>query len=173
MESSAPESGIVIGTSGIMATVMMTKSTACSGCGKADAGICGTGGSGMTLEVKNTPGAEKGDTVTLDLEGKTKVKGYFFVFILPVLLLFLGTIAGHTLFETSGIDGPAAATGLFGLVAGVVFALWRLKALDKSSSLYIKEIVQHASEQGQMIGSGAEELDYLRAFSRLHHTGSG
>ncbi|MBI5739315.1 MAG: SoxR reducing system RseC family protein [Nitrospirae bacterium] len=109
------ETGTVLKTEGQWASVITNKSKSCNECGKAQAGICGKSGAGMVIKVKNDAGAKVWDTVLLELDGKTHVKAYFLVFILPVLTLFISAYAGHLISQSSGIQGLDAAAGFFGL----------------------------------------------------------
>ena len=164
MERSDRESGTVIETNGIVATVVINKSKSCNECGKAQAGICGKSGAGMVIKVKNPLKAVKGDMVTLEIEKKTQAKGYFLVFILPVLTLLAGSYAGHLLSQATGIKGLEVIIGISLLVLAIAYSLIKIHKLDKTADFYIASILN--PEQNLSLPSCSEETDYLAHFSR-------
>jgi len=166
MERSDRESGTVI-ESGLVATVVINKSKACHECGKAQAGICGKSGAGMVLKVTNTLNAVKGDMVTLEIEKKTQAKGYFLVFILPVLTLLAGSYAGLLLSQATGIKGLEVITGISLLALAIVYSLIKIHKLDKSADFYISSILTR--EQNLSLPSCSEETDYLAHFRPRAH----
>ena len=121
MQSPDLETGTVLKTEGDWATVITNKSKSCRECGKAQAGICGKQGSGMVLRVRNNYGARTGDTVLLELETSVQIKANFFVFILPVISLFLFAYLGHVISNYTGLNGLDAAGGITGLIVSSLF----------------------------------------------------
>jgi sigma-E factor negative regulatory protein RseC len=158
------ETATVVQTHGDTATVMINKSSACSECGKAQAGICGKGGAGMLIRVRNTAGAKQGDTVVVSLDRKTHYKAYLFAFVIPVIALFAGTYVGSILsgrFDTEYLD---VIFGLFSLGLSVVYSLRIIHTLDRSRDMYISRII-HDGGAGYDLSSSPEGEDYLRAFA--------
>jgi len=145
MELSGLETGTVIETSGTKAKVRINKSKSCKECGKAQAGICGKSGEGMIMEAGNNLNAREGDRVTLGLEKKIHVKGYFLVFILPVLSLFLFAYMGHEISGFTGMKGLDVIMGITGLVMAILFSLYKIKKLDSSAEMEITRIVNQSS----------------------------
>jgi len=164
MERSDRESGTVIETGGIVATVMINKSKSCNECGKAQAGICGKSGAGMIIKVKNPLKAVKGDMVTLEIDKKTQAKGYFLVFVLPVLALLAGSYGGHLLSLATGTKGLEVITGMALLALAIAYSLIKIHKLDKAAEFYISSILN--PEQNLTLPSCPEETDYLAHFSR-------
>lgn len=164
MQHAEIETGTVLKTEGMTATVITNKSKSCQECGKAQAGICGKSGSGMIMTVKNSLGADKGDTVEIGLERKVHVKGYFIAFILPVIVLFIAAYAGHVLSETIGAKHLDVTAGLTGLIVSMIYSFRKIRKLEKTTQLHITRILRGASEYG--VNSCSEEMDYLRAFNR-------
>ena len=145
MELSGLETGTVIETNGTKAKVRINKSKSCKECGKAQAGICGKSGEGMIMEAGNNLNAREGDRVTLGLEKKIHVKGYFLVFILPVLSLFLFAYMGHEISGFTGMKGLDVIMGITGLVMAILFSLYKIKKLDSSAEMEITRIVNQSS----------------------------
>lgn len=144
MERSGLETGTVIETNGTMAKVRINKSKSCKECGKAQAGICGKSGEGMIMKAGNLLNAREGDRVTLGLEMKVHAKGYFLVFILPVLALFLFAYLGNEISGLTGIQGLDVILGISGLATAILFSLYKIKKLDSSAEMEITRIVNHS-----------------------------
>ena len=87
MERTDIETGTVLEIQGTYATVITNKSKSCKECGKAEAGICGKKGAGITIKTLNSLGAVKGDTVEIDIAKKTHVKAIFIVLLLSAFNL--------------------------------------------------------------------------------------
>ncbi len=145
MELSGLETGTVIEVTGTRAKVRVNKSSACKECGKAQAGICGKSGEGMVMEVRNKLNAGLGDMVTIDLERKVHVAGYFLVFISPVLALFFFAYIGHEMSVQSGIQNLDVILGITGLVFSILFSLLKIKKMDSSAEMNITRIVSQPS----------------------------
>lgn len=146
MQKTDIETATVIKTDRKLAVVRTNKSKACRECGKAQAGICGKKGSGMVFKVMNNIGAEEGDTVLIDLDAGIRASGYFIVFILPVLVLILSTIAGNIISRSTGINGLDAAAGFAGLVLSIIYSLRKLKKMDRTVKLKITKILESHNE---------------------------
>jgi len=158
------DTATVIETHGDTATVMTNKDMACRGCGKAQAGICGKGGTGMLFSVRNSAGARQGDTVLISLNRKTYYKAYLFAFVTPVMALFAGTYAGSVLSERVEIGHLDVILGLLFLILSMIYSLKVIHALDRSKDMYISRII-HDGGAGYDLGSSTEGEDYLRAFA--------
>lgn len=116
------ELGRVIETQEMMAKVSITPKGLCGKCGAA-AFCSALNMGGRVVEVHNPLRAEKGDIVKIDVPPKVGVLSAFFVFIMPILLFFLGMgIGGEIGDQTSTIIG-----GIIGLGVGLAI----LKILDK------------------------------------------
>lgn len=146
MQKTDIETATVLKTEGGLAVVMTNKSKACKECGKAQAGICGKKGEGIVLEVTNHIGAEEGDTVLIDLDAGVRASGYFIVFILPVIVLILSTIAGNLVSRSTGINGLDAAAGLTGLILSIIFSLRKLRKMNSTVKLKITKILERNNE---------------------------
>ena len=131
MERTDIETGTVLEIQGTYATVITNKSKSCKECGKAEAGICGKKGAGITIKTLNSLGAVKGDTVEIDIAKKTHVKAVFIVFILPVITLFISAYAGHLISRSTGTGGLDIIAGLAGLLISLIYSFIKIHKIDK------------------------------------------
>lgn len=166
MQPTDIETGTVLKTEGGFAVVVTNKSKSCNECGKAQAGICGKGGAGMVMKVRNPLGAEKGSTVSLGIDKNILLKGYLFVFIIPVIALLFSTFAGSKVSDYTGTKGLDVIAGFTGLVISLFFSFRKIRKLDKSAQLCITGILRDCSEIRSEINLCPEEMDYLSAFGR-------
>jgi sigma-E factor negative regulatory protein RseC len=143
MKPSIPEIGTVIRLQGDIATVMLKGGESCKGCGQAKIGLCKAGGTNMVLIAKNHIGAKIGDSVTVGIDKGTKTKGYFLAFIIPLLSLILGTLAGYVIGEHLSIPSLDVMAGFITLSFVSFFSFRRLKILDSSSSMVIKSVISN------------------------------
>ncbi len=140
MQTNEIETATVLKTDRDIAIVRTNKSKACKECGKAQAGICGKQGDGMVFEVQNPVGAHTGDTVQISLEAKSHAAGYFFVFILPVIVLFASSFLGYYISQSTGIKGLDAAAGFTGLLVSLIYAVRKIRIMGRATSLRIKKV---------------------------------
>lgn len=164
MQQSGIETGTVLSTDGVWATVITNKNSACRECGKAQAGICGKQGDGIIMKARNIPGAKAGNTVVLELGKTTHAAAYFFAFILPVIALFLFAYPGHLASQHFEIRGLDAASGLAGFLASLFYSLRKIHKLDKSSHISVSKIITDV--HNSTLTACPEETDYLEAFSK-------
>ncbi len=164
MERSDEETGTVLEIQGKHASVITNKSKSCKECGKAEAGICGKKGAGITIKTLNSLGAVKGDTVEIGIAKKTHAKALFIVFILPVIALFISAYAGHLISRSTGTEGLDIIAGMAGLILSLLYSFLKLRKLDKSTEFYINKILNDTAEHD--LGTCPEEMDYLAGFGR-------
>jgi positive regulator of sigma E activity len=164
MQGESTETGTVLGTEGTIATVITNKSKACKECGKAQAGICGKKGAGITMKVRNHAGAKKGDTVVIELAKKTHIKAYFFFFVFPVIALFIFAYIG----SVTGVKGLDVWLGLAGLIISLVYSFYKIRNIERSETLHIAKILHNPPEFANGENACPEEADYISAFSRNH-----
>ncbi|MDI6801247.1 MAG: SoxR reducing system RseC family protein [Thermodesulfovibrionales bacterium] len=141
MKPSIPETGKIIRLEGDTAVVMLHGGESCKGCGQAKIGLCKSGELGRMLNVKNTRNAKPGDTVKVGLNEDVKKKAYLLSFIIPVISLIAGTLAGYFAGRQLSIPSLDVISGFIAFIFATLFSLKRLKALDAASSMVIKEIV--------------------------------
>ena len=94
------QTGIVEECIAGMAKVKITRSSAC-GESCAACGMCP--GKETVIEAKNDCGAVKGDTVLLNMSSGKVLNAAFLVYIVPVVLLVAGCIAGDYIFKSENM----------------------------------------------------------------------
>ena len=114
MKPAKPEKGTVVAITGGKATVRLAQSEDCKACG-----LChfhnddsSTGNTSMLLEVDALPELDVGSTVLVSDATPSAWAGSLLLFLLPLLGLLAGVLAGMTWF---GDELVAAGTGLLGL----------------------------------------------------------
>ena len=140
MKDAVIETGRVIKTDGVTATVVIDKGAACKGCGKGQMGMCKPGGSGMVMEVDNPLNAAVNDIVTVGIDERIKKKGYLLLYILPTFNFVLGAAIGYIIKHTFNISHMDVLTGFIFLIATLVFSLRWLRKMEKSERLFIKTV---------------------------------
>lgn len=115
MTESLTESGQVVEVKGERAVVLMAPSNFCQSCG-----LCVQREGGMSLEARNKVGARVGDGVTVELEAKKVVTASLYLYVLPIVLMFIGyglgvlvsSLTSGTSTEIIGAIGAFAFLGL-------------------------------------------------------------
>ncbi len=165
MKTNIVETGVVLETKGELAKVQINQGKSCKGCAMGKLGMCRPGGAGMVLMVKNPLNAKEGDTVMIGIDKKTHTKGYFIVFIFPLLILVVSTFAGYFLSQKLQTSGLEVLTGFVGLAIAIYFSLKKINRMDKEVTMYIKRIVKDVPDFSWEVNYGAEGGDYLSGFA--------
>lgn len=106
--------GIVTEVKGEKAIVQIKRAGACGGsCGKC--GGCET--TDRMVEAINTIGAEKGQIVRIEMSDSYILMAAFLVYLVPLIMFFIGYAAGYSLFSNELMGG---ACGLILLVLSFV-----------------------------------------------------
>ncbi|MEO5361545.1 MAG: SoxR reducing system RseC family protein [Nitrospirota bacterium] len=142
MKQAVIETGRVIKTDGVTATVMIDKGAACKGCGKGQMGMCNPGGSGMVMEVNNTLNATVNDIVTVGIDNSIQKKGYLLLYLLPTFNFMLGAVIGYILKHTLNISYLDVASGFLFLIVTLFFSFKWLRKMEKTEKLFIKSVVK-------------------------------
>lgn len=114
---------VVVKIEDSVAFVQAQRKSSCSGCSESS---CGTsvladffGQKAPLYRARNEVGAKVGDRVVIGLEESALFKGTLLLYMLPLLLLFLGAISGSALAATEDArDGYSVAGAAIGLAAG-------------------------------------------------------
>lgn len=141
MKPTIPESGSVIKTEGLNATVLLEGGTACKGCGAGKIGLCRPAGNSMTVTVGNSAGAQMGDKVLIGIDRGVQRTAYLLAYIIPLVSFLSGSFLGHAARVYFTVPALDAITGFAALAAASVFSLRKLKKLDASSRMSIKRIL--------------------------------
>ncbi len=120
------ECGLVTETKDSMALVETDPVSFCMSCASRDS--CPTGSNPRTkkLWMENSLGAGSGDRVYFYVPGGGVIASSFLIYVLPLVLLFTGIVAGTIMHAHLGVDVEAAA-GLFGIIGfGISFIIIRV-----------------------------------------------
>lgn len=109
----------VISVDGSLAKVIYKRPTACHGDCDHCAGGCGAMAATekIIVEAENLIGAHPGDDVIIEGEGGKVAWAILLVYVIPVLLFFVGYFTGQ------GVGFMPALSGVVGFVLGLVIAV--------------------------------------------------
>ena len=107
------------------AMVVHVRESACSGdCHKCSG--CGAAKETILLKAKNPIGARRGDLVKLESETGPVLKAAAMLYMLPMLLFFLGYFAGDRLWHAGALVGCIA------FAAGIALAVFYDRKIGKT-----------------------------------------
>lgn len=116
------EKGIIVSLQGQMANVAPLKQAGCQSCSSSSA--CGTsliaplfGNKQRMLAAENTINAKPGDEVVIGLNRTALVLASLMVYLLPLLMLLAGAIAGQILSNAFAIEGAEFVSISTGIAA--------------------------------------------------------
>jgi|Deesub1362A_J573_1020465.scaffolds.fasta_scaffold00742_7 sigma-E factor negative regulatory protein RseC len=142
------ETGVVIKTDGMTATVRVHKRGTCEGC--AARGICEPSEEGMEIEALNPVHARVGQTVEVSIAPQTYLKSAIYVYGIPLVVLIAGAIIGKNLGESyiRGIDSDivAAIMGFGGFF--LTFLLVRAWSRKAETRPEYKPVIEKIIEKG-------------------------
>ena len=127
------ETGIVESVDGARAKVKTKRTEACGGCSAKGACHSLGGGKEMLVEVDNSIGAAVGSQVEIVFDSGALMTGSALAYLVPVLALIVGAMAGQRWGPLLGLNSDLAA-GLMGLglAFGVGVVCWRrAQSLDQ------------------------------------------
>lgn len=116
---------VVVKIEHAVAYVQAERKSSCSGCSESS---CGTsvlanffGQKAPLYRASNEVGAKVGDRVVVGMNESALFKGTLLLYLFPLLLLFVGAVAGNALAVTAEVkDGYSVAGAFIGLVAGFI-----------------------------------------------------
>ncbi|MCA1785703.1 MAG: SoxR reducing system RseC family protein [Desulfobacteraceae bacterium] len=127
------EYGIVTRATPAMAWIKTNRTATCGGCTAKDS--CGTmhRGQEMMVEVPNTIGVTPGDSVVIGIETKPVMLLTFLVYVVPIICLVIGALAGDAVSPLIGINPSFSAMVLGFSAFGAAFFVLHKKsaALDQ------------------------------------------
>ena len=134
------------------AVVMRVRESACSGdCHKCSG--CGAVQQTMLLEAVNAIGARPGELVTIQSETGPVLTGAVVLYMMPLVLFFLGYFVGDTLWKMGALAGCLAFAGGIALVV-----LYDRLVAKKQKTVYTITGYPTASALGSQI-KGDNHLD--------------
>jgi len=129
------ETGVVVKTEGITATVRVQRRGTCEGC--AARGVCEPSEEGMEIEALNPVQAQVGQTVEVSITPQSYLKSAIYIYGLPLVALIAGAIIGKNIGDAyiKGINSDiiAAILGFGGFFITFLFIrAWSKKAETRS-----------------------------------------
>ena len=120
------QEGIVVEVEGRIAKVKTSRHNDCENCGACP------GNSAIVISAFSPMQVKPGQRVVVEVQEINMLKAAFVVYLMPLLAIFLGALAGH------GLAGYFAMNGLvFSVAGGILFLLisiWYIKYYDYTSS---------------------------------------
>lgn len=95
----------------------------------------------MLLTAKNAVKAGIGEIVQVGLDRKTKVKGYFMAYLIPVFALAAGTVAGDMVGGYLSVPYLDAIGGFSMLLIASLFSFRKLRELDAAHMMVANKII--------------------------------
>jgi positive regulator of sigma E activity len=141
MKPTVPETGTVLKTDGDTALVLLKGGQSCKGCGAGKMGLCSAGKGSMMLSAGNAVGAHTGDTVLVGIDEAVRWKGYSLAYLLPLLSFVAGAFIGHLAGGCLAVPFLDAFTGFSAFLATASFTLLRLRKLDRTCRMAIKQVL--------------------------------
>jgi len=116
---------VVVKIEHAVAYVQAERKSSCSGCSESS---CGTsvlanffGQKAPLYRASNEVGAKVGDRVVVGMNESALFKGTLLLYLFPLLLLFVGAVAGSALAVSADVkDGYSVAGAFIGLAAGFI-----------------------------------------------------
>ena len=170
------ETGIVLDVAEDWADVETRRQGACGSCSAN--GACGTsllarylGRKPLLLRAQNRAGAAPGDLVVVGVPEDRLVRASLVAYLVPLLGLIFGGLAGQVLFPTGG-DGTSAFTAFAGFGLGLVWLahFGRAHAQDPYYRAVILRRVQGSGVAVAFPAAGGSDADTRHLFPGL---GSG
>lgn len=124
------QEGIVIELVGEIARIKTSRHNDCENCGACP------GNSAMVLEARNPLGAKVGQRVMIEVQEIGMLKAAFIVYVLPLLAIFAGAIAGYYLAEY--LKQAALWFEVSGGLIAFVFSVLYIKYFDSSARNNVK-----------------------------------
>jgi len=124
------QEGIVLEVNNHMAKVKTSRHNDCENCGACP------GNSALVLEARNDIGAKPGQRVAIEIREINMLKAAFIVYILPLITVFIGVVAGGFFAESFGYQ-PLVLQVIGGVMAFVLSVLY-IKFFDSAARSDVK-----------------------------------
>jgi sigma-E factor negative regulatory protein RseC len=124
------QEGIVLEVSNHMAKVKTSRHNDCENCGACP------GNSALVLEARNGVGAKPGQRVAIEVREINMLKAAFIVYILPLIAVFIGVVAGEIFAESFGYQ-PLLFQVVGGAMAFLLSVLY-IKFFDSAARSDVK-----------------------------------
>ncbi len=123
--------GIVVEVNGNMAKVRATRHGDCKNCGACP------GDNAMIVDARNPVGAKVGQNVTFEIQEVNMLQAAFIVYMLPLVAIFLGAVAGWYAANRMGSQSVVTFQVIGGIIAFALSVLY-IKIFDKSARNDVK-----------------------------------
>ncbi|MCF6180120.1 MAG: SoxR reducing system RseC family protein [Geopsychrobacter sp.] len=120
-----------------IASVLCQKQSACKHCPSSGACQVGDDGQSMLVEAFNVIGAEVGDKVKVVTTTKHFLQSSFILYIVPIIGLLIGAIAGQLIAENMAIG---IAPALLSALLGVAFLIGTFLCIRVGTSALKREV---------------------------------
>jgi len=121
------EQGLVIEVSDNIARIKVGRHSDCSNCGACP------GNDSVIISANNKIGAKVGDKVTFEMKEVNILKGAFIVFILPLIVAFIGVLLGGLIgkYIGSNINVSQIIGGITAFLLSMIF----VKLFDRAATI--------------------------------------
>jgi len=121
------EQGLVIEISDNIARIKVGRHSDCSNCGACP------GNDSVIISANNKIGAKVGDKVTFEMKEVNILKGAFIVFILPLIVAFIGVLLGGLIgkYMGSNINVSQIIGGITAFLLSMIF----VKLFDRAATM--------------------------------------
>lgn len=117
------QEGIVLEVIGKMAKVKASRHSDCENCGSCP------GNTAIVVEAYNAAGAKPGQLVAIEIREVNMLKAAFVVYMMPLLAVFVGALAGNYVAPYIEID--SLLTSIAGGAGFFALAVWYVKHFDQ------------------------------------------
>ena len=120
------EQGIIIEVIDNIAKIKVGRHSDCSNCG-----AC-SGSDSVIIDANNNVGAKVGERVVFEVKETNVLRGAFIVFILPLVVAFIGVLLGRYIGQYIGfnINGSQIIGGITAFLLSMIF----VKLFDRSAT---------------------------------------
>lgn len=121
------EQGLVIEIIDEIAQIKVGRHSDCSNCGACP------GSDSVIISANNIIGAKVGDRVTFEMKEVNVLKGAFIVFVLPLIIAFIGVILGGVIGKYIGSN--INVSQIIGGITAFLLAMVFVKLFDRAATI--------------------------------------
>ena len=121
------EQGLVIEVIDNIANIKVGRHSDCSNCGACP------GSDSVIISANNKIGAKVGDKVTFEMREDNVLKGAFIVFVLPLIIAFIGVLLGRFIGKYMGFN--INVSQVIGGIAAFLLSMIFVKLFDRAATI--------------------------------------